>query len=458
MKTEAVAASTSLAPRIASALLEINAAEPQRASRLALRSICALFAALVAWALLAKLDIVAVAEGSLVPQTAVKIVQPAENGIVREILIKEGDAVQAGQVLIRLDPTVAAADNRSVQGQLALKRLELRRVDAQLIGHALRREPDDDVALFTQVQADAAGRTRNQTDLRRQEEATVRRLEAELASSRENLSKLQRTLPSFEQSAKAYAKLAADKLVGTLDADAKQREYVEREQDLKAQLLYVRSLEASFQSQRARLAQLDSRYRSELQSERVQLASAIAQLDEEGQKQGFRAGLLELKAPQAGIVKDLATTTVGAVVQPGSVLLSLVPVGEPLVAEVYVHNQDIGFVREGQMARIKLSAYPFTKYGILEGKVKTVSADAARLDAPRSVDSGSSSASTSSAGPSPFKARVQLDGQTLTLNGISLPIAAGMQVQAEIRQGQRTVMEYLLSPVKRVVNEAGGER
>lgn len=95
----------------------------------------------------------------------------------------------------------------------------------------------------------------------------------------------------------------------------------------------------------------ESRYRSELQAERVQLANEVARLADEAQTQGFREGLLELKAPQAGVVQDLATTTLGAVVQPGTVLLTLVPVGEPLVAEVFIRNRDIGFVREVQPAR-----------------------------------------------------------------------------------------------------------
>ena len=438
-----------LAPRLATALLEINVTEPSQAPRLVLRVVCALFAILVVWACVAKLDIVAVAEGHLVPQTAVKIVQPVESGIVRDILVEEGDQVTAGQVLARLDPTVAGADRRSAQAQLALKRLELKRVEAQLAGRALVRAPSDEAGLFSQVQADASARMRTQADAVQQEEATARRMESELLSARETLAKLERTLGSYERTAAAYGKLAKERLVGSLAAEEKQREYIEREQDLKSQTAYVASLEASLASQRARLAQIESRYRSELQAERVQLGNEVARLDEEAMKQGFREGLLELKAPQAGVVKDLATTTSGAVVQPGTVLLTLVPIGEPLIAEVYILNQDIGFVREGQAARVKLAAYPFTKYGMLEGRVATVSADASRQEKPDTATSSDSS---------PFKARIQLSAQRLPLPGAVLPIAAGMQVQAEIRQGERTVLEYLLSPVQRIAHESALER
>ncbi len=446
-----------LAPRLATALLEINATEPTQVSRMVLKTVLVLFAVLVGWAFWARLDMVAVAEGALVPQTAVKIVQPAEGGIVREIMVREGDQVSQGQVLARLDPTVAAADNRSAQSQLAARQLELRRIDAQLTGRPLSMVADDDPALLALAQADAAARIRAQQDQQRIEEATLARMESELASVRETQTKLERTLPSYQQSAEAYARLGAQKLVGSLVAAEKQREYVEKQQDLKAQIEYVNALESSTRSQRAKLAQVSSGYDAELKAERVALLAEVSSLEEEVTKQGFREGLLELKAPQAGVVKDLATTTLGAVVQPGTVLLSLVPIGEPLVAEVYVRNEDIGFVREGQQARVKLSAYPFTKYGLLEGRVTTISADASRLSAATS-GGDQSRASETVATSSPFKARIRLERQKLRWEGALLPVVAGMQVQAEIRQGDRTVMEYLMSPVKRVMSEAGGER
>lgn len=202
--------------------------------------------------------------------------------------------------------------------------------------------------------------------------------------------------------------------------------------------------------ERARGAREGSAYHSELNQQRVEITTALTRLDQQSGKLSYQKGLLELKAPQAGVVKELATTTVGAVVQPGTVLVSLVPLHEPLVAEVSIENADIGFIVPGQSVRVKVAAYPFQKYGMLSGTVKTVSADASMpQDQPMQASGGQ---------PSVFKALIEIKDQHLSVGPTSLPLTAGMQLSAEILQGRRSVLEYLLSPVQQVVSEAATER
>ncbi|MEQ1579953.1 MAG: HlyD family type I secretion periplasmic adaptor subunit [Steroidobacteraceae bacterium] len=437
--------------RVASKLFEIETTDPGSGSRAVMKVVCALFGMSLLWAIFAKLDITAVAEGRLVPQTYVKIVQPAESGIVREIRVKEGDRVEQGQVLVRLDPTVTAADGAALQRELALQRLQLRRIEAELAGAPLLRNATDDPLLFTQVQAQLQSHRQAFLDAVAGEQVAKRRAEHELASSRETLQKLAATLPSYEKSAKAFEKLADQKLMGALQAEEKRREAQEKTQDLEAQRGVVAALEAAIEEHTQKLAQLNSSYRSDLSALRVQTLSIANQVEQNLAKNTYREGLLELKAPQAGIVKELATTTLGAVVQPGTVLLSLVPADEPLLAEVAIANQDIGFVQVGQKVRIKLAAYPFQKYGMVEGVVRTISADTQSSDPGHGNDQVASKALS-------FKALVELHEQRMAVNGLSLALGAGMQVTAEIVQGKRTVLEYLLSPVQRVGNEAGRER
>jgi HlyD family secretion protein len=265
------------------------------------------------------------------------------------------------------------------------------------------------------------------------------------------LEKFQAALPTYEETAQAYETLAEQQLVGAIEAMERRREALERAQDVEAQRAMAASLEASVGERDQRLAQIRSNYVSGLHDEKLQTVTSITRLKQQLGRLDYQERLLELRAPQGGIVKDLATTTVGAVVQPGTVLLNLVPQEEPLLAEVLIENQDIGFVAADQAVRVKLAAYEFQKYGMLDGVVRTISADSSAQGTQAEDDNGVPAGFA-------FKALVELDRQRLEANGLELPLAAGMQVTAEIKQGTRTVMEYLLSPVQRVVSEAGMER
>lgn len=268
--------------------------------------------------------------------------------------------------------------------------------------------------------------------------------------------KLRTTLPSYERSAAAYEKLASQKLIGQLQAEAQRRTAVEQAQDLAAQRATVRSLESAVAQSVRRVAQLKSGYESDLHGARLAALEKLTSLDQTSTKLRYRQSHLELRAPQAGTVKELATTTQGAVVQPGTVLVSLVPANEPLRAEVLIRNQDIGFVRAGQPVRLKLATYPFQRYGMLEGTVKTIIADASESSPARA--SAGSGVSAADGPPASFKAVIELKEQALTTHGTRYPLAAGMQLAAEIAEGKRTVLEYLLSPVRQVTDEAGRER
>ena len=156
------------------------------------------------------------------------------------------------------------------------------------------------------------------------------------------------------------------------------------------------------------------------------------------------------------MVKDIATHTAGTVVQPGTVLLTLVPKDDILRAEVWVSNQDIGFVRQGQPVKLKLAAFPFQKYGMVEGTVEHVSADAA--DANTQGQQNGSGERGAKAAPLTYRALVALKAMRLEQDSERLSLTAGMQASAEILLGTRSVLEYLLSPVQKAWHEAGRER
>lgn len=435
-------------------LLAIQESPPARLPRTVLYVVLTLFFLLLAWSLIGKLDIIASAEGRLVPQTFVKIVQPADAGIVKDILVSEGQHVDAGQVLIRMDAHDAYADEASLRSQLALRGLQLRRIDDELGNIPFTRQPGDPDDLYRQAAAQYQDHHRTYLDTLGQTRDALTKAEREYDSGKEVLAKLEETVPILQQQADAYRDMGKDGYVPRLDMRDKEREYLEKARDLDSQKAVVDSLAAAVGAARKQVAQTTSKYRSDLQAERFEAEGEYRKLQQELAKQVYKNKLLELKAPQAGIVKDLSTHTVGTVVSPGAILLTLVPDEEPLMAEVMVKNEDVAFIHSHQPVKVKLAAYPFQEYGMLDGEVATISADASD----DSQSSGNKDDKAKSSPASIYKAIIALHGQTLKSDGKAYPLVPGMQAIAEINEGQRTVMEYLLSPVQKAVQESGHER
>ncbi len=412
------------------------------------------------WAAVGQLDIIAAAEGKLTPQSLIKVIQPAEAGVVKQLLVNEGDSVKAGQVLIRLDPTLAAADKSGIIGDLAAQQMQARRIEAELNDKPMLIKAGDDAQLYAQVQRQYAAHRKAVFDGLDQEKSQLLKMEHERKSGIEILHKLEQTLPSYKQAADAYAKLQKEGFFGNLAAADKQREAIEKTKDLDAQQSTVAALSAAIAAQQKRITQVESNYKSELQKELAEVQAKITQLQPNLDKTKYREGLMELKAPQDGVIKDLATTTLGAVVQPGTVVLTLVPKGEQLYADINIKNEDVGFVRVNQTAQIKLAAYPFQKYGMLTGRVIHVSADATEPNNAASNNTNAKSENgTGMATMASYKARIALDKQILIdPQGTKLVLTPGMQIEAEINQGKQSVLAYLLSPVQKAISEAGRER
>ena len=413
----------------------------------------ALLVALLLWATFGRLDIVAVAEGKLIPESYVKIVQPAESGIVKEILVREGQSVKSGQILMRMDTLISEADTKSIEADYQRKRLTLRRIEAELSGRPFQTETSDPSALAQEIAAQyRANRAAFEAALA-EERSRLVKARQELAAAEQVRRKLEETLPYYRDQDKAYEKLVKQGFAGSLMGSDKKRERVEKEQELQTQTFLIESAKASTLQSERKLAQIDSDYRRQLNVERNDIQGQYDKLTQEAAKQAHKQDLLELKAPQDGVIKDLATHTTGTVVQPGTILLTLVPQDEILRAEVWVSNEDIGFVRQGQPVKLKFAAFPFQKYGMVDGVVETVSADAS--------DNGNDNRQSDPAKkmqPLGYKALVALKNMNLKMDGERFDLSAGMQTNAEIKLGDRTVMEYLLSPVRKAWHEGGRER
>jgi len=436
-------------------LLRIQHKPPPPLAGWMLRLLIGLLVCLLLWSVFGRLDIVAVAEGKLVPSSYLKIVQPSEQGIVKEILVKEGQAVQAGQVLIRMDAVLAGADVKAIRSEYDNKRLALRRIDAQLTGKRFATAKDDPAELALQVDAQYAANVRAYENALAQEQSLLEKARNDLAAAQATKTKLEQVLPHYIEQEKAFEKLTNDGFAGRIMYTDKRRERIEKEQDLHTQEFIIRSNQALIQQSEKKTAQITADYRRQLQTERVEAAAQLEKLSQELAKIAHRHELLELRAPQAGIVKDLATHTAGTVASPGTILMTLVPEGDKLVAEVWVSNQDVGFIRPGQNAKLKLVTFQFQKYGMIEGKVLHVNADATEAPSPNvKQDVGRERPM----GPLSFRALVDLASQQLSADGERYALQPGMQVAGEIHLGTRSVLEYVLSPVQKAFHEAGRER
>ena len=438
-------------------LIGLQQSPPSPLPRMVLRGLMLLLLAMLIWACFGRLDVVAVAEGKLVPVSYLKIVQPSEAGIVREIAIKEGQTVTAGQVLVRMDANIAEADSKTIQQELQHQSLQLRRVEAELSKRPFTREKNDAQDMFEKEKEVYMTNLRALDDDVAAEYATQQKAQSDLASTLEVQRKLEQTLPSYRAQEDAYKEMVADGFAGSLMGKDKERERIEKEQDLRAQEYNVKSLQASIAQSNKRIAQIHSDNEQKLEADRVTAYTEVQKLQQEWAKQSHKNSLLELKAPQAGVIKDLATHTPGTVVSPGTVLMTLVPNNEELHAEVWLKNEDAGFVHQGQPVKVKLMAYPFQKYGMLDGEVTQVSADA--TDKPNQQQQNNADSNTNTAStPSTYKTIVKLKQQHLTIDQEQLIMTAGMQVAAEIKLADQTVMEYLLSPVRKAFHESARER
>ena len=438
-------------------ILKIQQRPPSPLPRILLYVLLALFGIALLWMLFGQLDIIAVADGKLVPQTYLKIVQPVEAGVVQEILVKEGDAVTAGQVLVRMDTNVAEADSKTIRAEYQRRAIQLRRIEAELTDRPLQKLNTDPENLYQQSAAHYQANRLAYQDAVGQERAMLSKAREDLAAAREVQGKLKQVLPLYQGNEKAYSQMAKEGYVGKLEAMDHTRERIEKEQDLRTQTFTIASLQASIAQSEKRLAQITSNARQQLNQERAEALGQFQKLEQDLARQTHKNTLLELKAPQAGIVKDLATHTLGTVLSPGTVVLTLVPKDEQLLAEVWVTNEDAGFVHAGQTVKVKLAAYMFQKYGMLDGVVQQVGADSSDGNANQNKPNGADP-NAQQAQDLKYKTIVALKRQYLSADGVRYTLTPGMRAAAEINLGTRSVMDYLLSPVQKAYHEAGRER
>ncbi len=435
------------------AVLEIEETPPLFAARAMLWSIVLFFALALNWAWFGKVDIVGVAPGKVVPTGRTKTVQPLENAVVAAIHVREGQHVQAGDLLIELDPTAPGADKARLAKEelsLVLDRLRLQALLNAVRGNgeATRDAPFASVAnqLEPARLIQAGSRLAEQLAEYRAAVAGIDEDRREKAAARAaveaRIVQLEGTMPLITEEAEAHKKLVQTGVVPRVKWLEVERERIAVQQQLAAQQEERKVLSASLESLAERRKVTAAQYQSRWMAELTDTESKLASYIEEIAKADRRLALTALRAPVAGTVQQLAVHTEGGVVTEAQPLMMIVPDDSPLEVEARVLNKDIGFVHAGQEAIVKVETFNFTKYGFISGTVAKVSRDAV-IDKELGLY---------------YLAHLALQTHTLRVNGRDVPLEPGMAVTAEVKMGERRVLEFLLSPLLRYRQESGRER
>jgi len=433
------------------AVLEIQERPPSPAGRAVGWSIMAFFSLAVLWSLFGKIDIVASAEGKIVPSGHVKVIQPMEIGLVRAIYVREGQHVSAGDLLIELDPTSAEADVERLDRALAAARLDqvrIRKLEQMTdLSATVVTAP---VTMARKVSAEAALLQKDLLSSQWAEQqaqqavldSTIAGREAERDAIREEVKKLEGTLPLICKRANAVKGLVARKLSAEQAWLKLEEQRINQKQELAAQKSHFKQVQFSIQEARQQRQQVVEKFRHTLLDKLADTERHIQQLEQERVKAVQHLRLRRITAPVAGVVQQLAVHTIGGVVTPAQALMKLVPEDQRLEVEAWILNRDIGFVTAGQPAEVKVKTFPFTKYGTLAAKVIDVSNDAVTDKQKGLVYAG----------------RIRLRHTSIQVGRRRVNLVPGMAVSVEVKTGQRRLIEYILSPLLRYKKESLGER
>ncbi|MDF0585066.1 HlyD family type I secretion periplasmic adaptor subunit [Bradyrhizobium yuanmingense] len=429
------------------------------------------FALAIGWATFGHVDIIATATGKVVPTGRTKTIQPLETGIVSAIHVHDGDRVTAGQVLVELDRTVTQAERKRVGQDLIASLLDVARLSALRRSFADLAAPLDIEEPAGASDAEIA-RTRSAMLAQAAEQqaklaSVVQQIDqkrAEAQSVTAAIAKIDATLPLLEETL-IIRKKAMDIQYGNRIAwiDAQTR-LIDQQNERIVQERKLFEIEAARRALEQQLAQTRSGFERQVLSDLSEAQKKADELHQDAIKTQRKTDEQLLRAPIDGTVQQLAIHTVGGVVSPAQQLMMIVPRGSSIEVEAMISNRDIGFVEHGQDAEIKIDTFNFTRYGLLHGKVISVSRDAIIKDKPpggpgAAKQGGALAESSEPAGQELlYAARVSLDGTKMQVEDKMVNLAPGMAVTVEIKTGRRRIIEYVTSPLLRYRQESLRER
>ena len=415
--------------------------EPLRARAL-LRIAFVVLVLLIVWANFAEIDEVTRGEAKVVPTSQVQIIQSVDGGVVEEILVREGQIVDAGQMLLRVDTTRFSStlgESKANQHALEAKALRLRALTS---GTAFNPPPE-----LVRDAPEIVAQERRLYDSRREEIAAqvgitqnqLTQRQQELNEMRARKEQAERGLVLVQRELAATRPMVATGAVSEVEVLRLDQQVARLQGDRDQATAQISRVQAAIQEAQRRIQEVQLTARNQMSAELSETMTRLSALSEGGRALEDKVFKADIKSPVRGPVKRLLVNTVGGVVQPGTEVLEIVPLDEALILEAQISPKDIAFLRPGLEAMVKFTAYDFTIFGGLEADLESISADSVVDDK----------------GNAFYLVRLRTREATL---GNNLPIIPGMVAQVDILTGKKTVLAYLLKPVLRAKANALSER
>jgi hemolysin D len=373
----------------------------------------------ILWLTLGKVDIVVSARGKVIPDGEIKIIQPLETGVIKQILVKEGDFVKKGQTLMEIDTSTTQPELESLKANLEYINLERKRLNATTNGGSMGKVDSDAAQTQKGLYQSSLADLRNQLQAKNME---MRGIDEEIGNYRTQLSINSAKERRMNTVADIIAKNDLEKV------KAENMEYRSKIQELRHRKAGVKK-EADY---------IRSNFKTQNYNELADRDKQANELDSNIKEIEFRKQQQNIVAPVDGYINTLLVHTVGGVVTPAEKLVSIVPADSPLLVKATVLNKDIGFIKEGMPVLVKIDTFDFQKYGIINGTVKKVSKD---------------SIEDQKLGPI-YDVYITPINKTLMVDGKAAPISTGMGLSAEIKVGKRRIIEFFIYPMIKYWNQA----
>lgn len=410
--------------------------------RVLIYGICLTVIALIIWAGFASLDEVTRGEGRIIPSSQLQIIQAVDGGVVREIHVKQGDVVEAGDLMFVLDKTRSMASYQESQTQIFALQAKVARLSGLIENRSFELDEGISIVIPNIAQREQEHFGQNKREL--EERLTVHReqLEQRIKEHEEAEARLvsaQRNLALATREYDATVPLLSSGAVSEIDILRLQREIAQIEGEISQTQARLGGISAAIEESRSRIEEADLSFRNAWRTELSEALTQLRSLEEGSSRLADMVSSTEVRAPMRGIVQRVFYNTIGGVVPASREVAELVPLDDQLLVEARILPADVAFLRPGLDAMVKLSAYDFTIYGGLDATLEFISADTITDERDNTF----------------FLVRVRTTGSGLDED---LPIIPGMTAQVDILTGKRTVLQYLLKPVLRASANALGER